>query len=107
MMKRKPSTIEKLKAVKDFPTDGCTMAPDLDFADCCKHHDFQYSTTHLTRLQSDRQLRYCIKNKGYPILCWVYWLGVRLFGWIPYYFGKSYKNRKIYEEHLKNGIRPD
>jgi len=61
--------------------DGCTGVPDFDFgADCCGEHDFHYQQTDISRAEADKRLRQCIRKKGYIILPWVFWLGVRIFG---------------------------
>lgn len=96
MTKRKLTSIEKMAYLKDFVTDGCTMSPDLEFSECCETHDLDYSTTENSRRQSDRKLRKCIDKKGYPYLSVIYWIGVRLMGWFPYYFGAAYDFRKEY-----------
>ena len=97
MTKRNPTRYEKLTAVTDFVTDGCSMSPDMVFSECCVEHDIDYATGFVSRADADLKLRECIKAKGFPILCYVYWIGVRLFGWMPYYFGKSQKQRKKYK----------
>ena len=104
--KRSPTLIEKLKSVTDFATDGCTMSPDLVFSHCCVEHDVDYATGEVTREEADRKLRQCIASTGYPVLCWVYWLAVRLFGWIPYYFGYNAELRIQWQEH-KNKTEND
>ena len=96
MMKRKLTAFEKISYLKDFVTDGCTMAPDLEFSECCDTHDLDYSTTDTTRAQADRRLRQCIHKKGYPFLSIVYWIGVRLMGWFAYYYGSAYDFRQEY-----------
>lgn len=61
--------------------DGCTAVPDLDFgADCCNEHDAHYQLADITRAEADAKLRRCLQEKGYVVLPWVYWLGVRVFG---------------------------
>jgi hypothetical protein len=85
---REPNILEKFKAAIDFANDGCTMAPDLTFSHCCYEHDIYYVTGAISRAEADRCLRKCISARGYPVLAWVYWLGVRLFGWFFFYFGK-------------------
>lgn len=101
MIERKPKMSEKLKAVKQFTSDGCTMAPDLVFKTCCEEHDMYYALGGVTRREADKRLRLCIKSKGYPVLAWVYWIAVRLFGWIPYHFSKSAKIRKEFNKLSK------
>jgi hypothetical protein len=61
--------------------DGCSGALDLDFgADCCNEHDFHYQLGDITRADADKRLRECMRAKGYFLLPWIYWLGVRVFG---------------------------
>ena len=95
---KKPTALEKVAYLKDFVTDGCSMSPDLEFSACCVEHDINYATGDITRAEADRKLRQCIAAKGYPYLSIVYWMGVRLFGWMPYYFGNSYEYRQEYEK---------
>lgn len=101
MMKRNPTTIEKIKCLGDFVTDGCSLSPDMVFSDCCITHDVDYYTGIVSRAQADKNLRECIKRHGFPVLCWVYWIGVRIFGWISYYFGKPYNYRLEYKKHIE------
>lgn len=66
---------------KGFSYDGCTAVPDFDFgSDCCGEHDYHYQDKNITRAEADKRLRECIQKKGYIVLPWVYWLGVRVFG---------------------------
>ncbi len=79
---------------KGYSYDGCTGVPDFDFGqDCCGEHDFHYQDNDITRAEADRRLRKCIQKKGYIILPWVYWLGVRI-------FGGQYWNKKQNENTL-------
>jgi hypothetical protein len=65
---------------KGVKYDGCTAVPDFDFgADCCGEHDYHYQVGDISRRDADARMRACIKKKGYIILPWVYWLGVRVF----------------------------
>ena len=89
---------EKMTTFTDFVTDGCSMSPDMVFCECCIEHDVVYATGIVSRARGDAALRDCIKKKGFPILSWVYWIGVRLFGWVPFYFGNSQKYRQEYQE---------
>jgi hypothetical protein len=68
-------------AKKGFSYDGCSAVPDFNFgADCCGEHDFHYQDKNISRAEADKRLRECIQKKGYIVLPWVYWAGVRLFG---------------------------
>lgn len=96
---RDPTTLEKIKCVADFATDGCTMSPDLVFTECCYVHDINYAIGDISRQAADKKLKECISKNGYPRLCWVYWIGVRLYGWIPYYFSHCYQSRLEYKNN--------
>ncbi len=73
---------------KGVKYDGCTAVPDFDFgADCCAEHDAHYQLGDISRREADAKLRTCLRAKGYFVLPWVYWLGVRVFG------GKFYKGK--------------
>jgi hypothetical protein len=76
--------------------DGCTGAPDFNFAVCCAEHDCYYqgkAGEKVSRAEADRRLRDCILKKGIPskigpinyntnwFLAGVYYAAVRLFGW--------------------------
>lgn len=98
MTKRKPTKTEMVGCFTDLLTDGCTMSPELEFTDFCNEHDYDYVLGELTREEADRDLRKNIASSGYPLLSWVYWVGVRLFGWFPYYFGVSYNVRNRIKE---------
>jgi hypothetical protein len=67
--------------IKGLHYDGCTAVPDFDFgADCCSEHDYHYQLTDMPRSEADKRLRQCIQKKGYIVLPWIFWLGVRIFG---------------------------
>jgi hypothetical protein len=84
---------------KGVKYDGCTGVPDFDFgADCCGEHDYHYQLTDVSRLEADTRLRECLRAKGYFLLPWIYWLGVRVFG------GRFY--RKKQNENNANGSDP-
>lgn len=75
---------------KGVKYDGCTAVPDFDFgADCCGEHDYHYQLADVSRSEADARLRKCLRAKGYFLLPWVYWLGVRAFG------GQYYKDKQI------------
>jgi hypothetical protein len=65
-------------------------------------HDLDYSTTDKSREEADRTLRQCIDKKGYPYLSIIYWIGIRIFGWFPYYFGQGFDHRIRYAAAIKN-----
>lgn len=67
---------------KPFASDGCTLAPEGWWHECCVAHDFSYSQggTSEDRAAADGRLYECLKAKGAPIAAWVYWAAVRLAG---------------------------
>jgi len=77
-----------IRDIKEFNSDGCTGVPDFNFRDCCEQHDRDY-LGRVSRKQADIMLRQCIASKGYRVLPWIYYIGVRLFG------GPHYKQRKL------------
>jgi len=80
---RRQLAIVAAGARRGFTYDGCTAVPDFDFgADCCGEHDFYYQAQCISRAEADRRLRECIRAKGYPLIAWSYWIGVRVAGWI-------------------------
>lgn len=61
---------------------GLKNAPD-DINSCCHQHDRDYgSKGKVTRAEADRRLRDCMLKQGYTIKAWLFWIIVRLFGWI-------------------------
>ncbi len=63
----------------------CTMSPDGNWSECCKRHDRRYSNRRLTRYQADVLLYRCIDKKtNCMLLAGIYFVGVRLFGWLHY-----------------------
>ena len=69
--------------------DWCSWWPDGDWTDCCRQHDRQYGTAGkgapnrtpgMTRRRADAELRACVAAKGHPVVAWIMWAGVRLFG---------------------------
>lgn len=83
--------------------DGCTAVPDFDFgADCCGEHDYHYQIGDISRWQADKRMRKCIRKKGYFLLPWAYWLGVRMFAG-----GVWDKYRKKQNETVSDNPGPD
>ena len=87
--KRPPTVIEKIKAIADFSSDGCTMSPDLTFKSCCEEHDLSYQFGATSRKRADKTLRKCITSKNHEYLAWIYWVAVRIFG--RFYYNKKNK----------------
>jgi hypothetical protein len=73
---------------EDFESDGCTCVPDLNLSDCCRQHDYDYySEKHCyrNRKEADKRMYRCVKSKGRPFIAILYYLGLRLFGWLFFY----------------------
>jgi hypothetical protein len=68
---------------------GCSYTPDFNFYDCCSMHDIDYDKggTKQERKKADQYLRDCIKAHGHPYKAYIYYMGVRLFGWM--FFNKK------------------
>lgn len=80
-----------------FKSDGCTLWPDKDFADCCIEHDRAYFAggPSSDRRRADDRLFRCVvsKNrKGSKNDARLMWLGVRIggLGWLPTPFRWGY-----------------
>ena len=67
---------------KPFESDGCTLAPDLWFTECCIAHDLAYfqGGTPADRKDADDKLYRCLREHHTIILAWVYWAAVRAMG---------------------------
>ncbi len=65
-----------------FTTDRCSVWPDGDWYSCCVEHDYAYwcGGSAQQRAQADKQLKHCIKAKGYPVMGKIMRWGVRLGG---------------------------
>lgn len=70
-----------------FKTDGCTMYPDEPWLECCIRHDKNYwcGGSRPDRKESDRALKRCVAEMGFPWSGRVMYLGARLGGhpWLP------------------------
>ena len=82
-----------------FKPNGCSQVPDFNFGEeCCNVHDMDYYTKEVTRAEADKKLRECIRAKGYFLLPWIYWVGVRLFGGKYYGRNTPAKTDEIYKD---------
>lgn len=70
----------KYNIPKDFKSDGCTLAPNFNFKQCCIEHDYLRRYKIISKSKADKNLRECINSKGHPILAWIYWIFVRVAG---------------------------
>ena len=64
-----------------FRSDGCSLAPDFEFRECCVGHDYHYwkGGTEQARLDADLEFQRCISNES-PRLSHVYYAAVRVGG---------------------------
>lgn len=87
----------------DFVSDGCSLFPDGDYADCCVEHDkaYYFGGTSKQRRAADKKLYKCVAaKKGFhhKIIAPIMWLGIRTFGvsWLStsfrWGFGRIKKN---------------
>jgi len=62
--------------------DGCSMAPDFDFGDCCDLHDARYWSggSAEERKRTDQEFRECIIGAGHPFTARIYYYAVRAAG---------------------------
>lgn len=92
---------------KGVKYDGCTAVPDFDFgADCCGEHDVHYQLGDVSRAEADRRMRECIRKKGYWVLPWAYWIGVRLFAggvWKKYRSKNDNRNKDEESDNHSDG----
>jgi hypothetical protein len=72
-----------------FTTDGCSMAPDGKWGECCLAHDVRYwcGGTRDDRLEADRALKACLMEHKGPVVAGFYYLGTRAGGWRRVPFG--------------------
>jgi len=72
----------------DKLVDGCTLWPEGDWHDCCLAHDHAYHAADRggfwARRRADLTLARCVTASGHALMGKVMFLGVRLFGWIPW-----------------------
>ena len=67
---------------KAFTSDGCSMFPDYRWKDCCVKHDKIYwnGGSSSDRKDADMKLYRCVKEKGYPFIAKIMYIGVRIGG---------------------------
>ncbi len=68
------------------PPDHCTGVPDLWFGRCCARHDVDYGRQRVSRRRADRRFLLCMlrkagTNKKRRRYAYLYYRGVRTFGW--------------------------
>jgi hypothetical protein len=78
--------VEEVSNTVSDKVDACTLFPDRNWKECCAKHDIDYVEQKITRLESDRKLLACVKDKCKAV-AYVMYLGVRCFGW--WFWNKS------------------
>jgi len=85
----------------DFVSDGCSLFPDSNYADCCVEHDkaYYFGGTSKERRAADKKLYKCVAaKKGFhhKIIAPIMWLGVRIWGvsWLPTPFRWGFGRKK-------------
>jgi hypothetical protein len=80
-----------------FTTDGCSMAPDGTWGECCLAHDVKYwcGGSRDQRLSADRELKACLQGHDKPALAQLYFFGTRAGGWrrVPFGWRWGYGDR--------------
>jgi hypothetical protein len=71
-----------------FTSDGCSVWPDGNWADCCRQHDMTYwcGGNAEARQQADAALRACVADHGATCMARVMYVGARAGGipWQPF-----------------------
>ena len=77
-----------------MPPNGCSggvswiyghvLRRDVPFLYCCDEHDLAYEEGGgwKDRWLADRRFRECIRESGRPARAWLFWIAVRLCGWL-------------------------
>jgi len=81
----------------DLLTDGCSLSPDFQFKECCKIHDFWYTTGLIERLEADQRLRDCIRGKSNWFLAQIYYRSIRLFGVSRWDYFRKFELERDYD----------
>lgn len=63
---------------------GCTLWPEGRWHHCCVAHDYAYADQVESKWDADVELMICVYHTGHPATGFVMFLGVTLFGWIPW-----------------------
>ena len=75
---------------KKWDTDrpGCTLFPEGAWHHCCVAHDYAYADhageSLFVKCKIDASLRECVAATGHPGVARLMFLGVSVFGWIPW-----------------------
>lgn len=64
-------------------SDGCTFWLQGWWRHCCVAHDAAYANG-VNKFIADEALRICVDQAGAPIMAWIMFIGVTLFGGLFY-----------------------
>jgi len=65
----------------DIDRPGCTLWPEGSWHHCCVAHDYAYADGIYSKWDADVELMKCVYHTGHPIVAFLMFLGVTLFGW--------------------------
>ena len=71
---------------KDYCTLFFDKIKDYDISGCCMIHDDDYMNADVSRKDADEHLKICVNNTTGTRLGDIMFLGVRIFGWIFWYW---------------------
>ncbi len=76
---------------------GHTLKRDVPFLYCCDEHDLAYEEggDSRDRALADRRFRDCLQESGRPFRAWLFWLAVRLMGWLYWAKQKSWGEQRL------------
>lgn len=82
---------------KTFLTDfASTQVPRLLLPEVTAYHDWLYEIQKYSRLRSDQLfMKYMIQRRINFIIRWGFYIGVRLFGWIPWWRNARKKRKGV------------
>jgi len=68
---------------------ACTGVPDFKLRKCCEGHDKAYAKGGISkdRYRADLQFLACMIERKSKFVSYVYYFGVRLFGWFFFRYG--------------------
>ena len=70
---------------KNYKSDGCTFAPDMNFGECCRMHDYLRQQNKVSAHRADTLMRDCIRDRQGWLIAYIYFLAVRFAKWTGLY----------------------
>ena len=93
------------KKKKDYCTLFFEKIGDYDISGCCKMHDEDYENQLKPRKEADKDLRLCVNRVSHSKVGNVMLVGVRLAGWIFWYWHKFSKYKKSKKKSINTNER--